>query len=253
MTTSALQIQENIQQILQQQQASFEYGLSSDDVISRREESGHFNTVKPPVQCPAWICCLLPCIRHIPSMKAYQQIQPEDAEVKRGGRWIRYDASALVCGDIIRIEEGDIVPADCIVITLDKNSNELLIDHRYVSGDDKPISIKSIVDHSSASPSEYNVDKITTVFWGGRVVLGSGIAVCIAVGPNTRVATLIQNKKFPPPTGMASSIISNSYDNTTIDTPSQLQLPPTELNREDDTVGVALLRQNSREGSTQMV
>jgi E1-E2 ATPase len=251
MATSTLQVQEKIQQILQQHNVSFGHGLSSDDVISRRETTGHFNTVKPPIQCPAWICCLLPCIRHIPSMKAYQQIQPEDAEVKRDGRWIRYDASALVCGDIIRIDEGDIVPADCIVLMLDNNSTELLIDHRYVSGDDKPVSIKNVFDPTTTTATtEYNIDKITTLYWGGRVVLGSGIAVCIAVGPNTLVATLIQSKKFPP---SPTATMSSSFDNITMDTASSQLNVDMGSNREDDNVGVALLRQNSRERASQLV
>lgn len=43
-------------------------------------------------------------------MKLFRLVQAEDAEVIRDGRWIRYDASSLVKGDIIRLESGDAVP-----------------------------------------------------------------------------------------------------------------------------------------------
>ena len=56
-------------------------------------------------------------------MKLFATIQPDDAEILRNGQWIRYDATSLVTGDIIRLEEGDLIPADCIVLMDDDNEN----------------------------------------------------------------------------------------------------------------------------------
>jgi E1-E2 ATPase len=243
------QPQDKLKEIIRQLRASFEQGLSPDEVSSRREDAGHFNTVDPPIKCPAWICCLLPCIRHVPSMKAFQQIQPDDAEVKREGRWIRYDASALVRGDIIRIEEGDIVPADCIVLHLDENTEELLVDHRFVSGNEKPVSIKKATERTS-SVDDFNVNEIVTLYWGGRVVLGSGIAVCIAVGPNTRVAELIRTNRFPPVLSSAFSDNTMIHTNTEI---SSMLKASDDSDRGDENGGIALLRQSSRDGISQVV
>mmetsp|Transcript_6392 Transcript_6392/g.12787 ORF Transcript_6392/g.12787 Transcript_6392/m.12787 type:complete len:212 (-) Transcript_6392:146-781(-) len=162
-------------------------GLTTDQVSDRRENEG-FNVVKPPVDCPSWICCLLPCIKHVPSMKAFAQIRPEDAEILRNGKWIRYDASSLVTGDIIRLEEGDQVPADCIILSVEPN--EILVDMRAVTGEDKPRSSKVVqgTQHEQAMQ----------LFWGGTVVQGSGIAIVTATGVHTFVAGLIRDKKFPP-------------------------------------------------------
>ena len=126
-------------------------------------------------------------------MKAFAQIRVEDAEILRGGKWIRYDASSLVTGDIIRLEEGDQVPADCIVLSVEgSNGNteeELLVDMRAVTGEDKPRSSKE--NDNSQHPA-------LQLYWGGTVVQGAGIAIVTAIGEQTFVAGLIRDKRFPP-------------------------------------------------------
>lgn len=168
--------------------ADVERGLSTDEATARREKQGSFNTVDPPINCPSWVCCLLPCLNHVPSMQAFARIKPDDAELKRNGKWIRYDAASLVIGDIVRLEEGDVVPADCVVLTLEEGSSELLVDHRCVTGEEKPRSAKHRGDFVQP----------TQLFWGGQVVLGSAIVVTTAVGSDTLVASLIRDRRFPP-------------------------------------------------------
>lgn len=121
-------------------------------------------------------------------MKAFRQVKPEDAEVLRAGKWIRYDASSLVKGDIIRMEEGDIVPADCVVLSV-SSEGDLLVDVRCVAGEDKP---------RSASPISSGTVQPIQLFMGGQVVQGSGMAVVTAIGPNTLLAMLIRELRFPP-------------------------------------------------------
>ena len=177
------------QDLLERLQVDPEKGLSSDEASKRREEDGNFNTVDPPINCPPWICCLLPCIKHVPSMKAFRRIQPDDAEVLREGRWVRYDATSLVRGDILRLEEGDIVPADCVVLALDGSTTEMLVEHRCVTGEEKP---------REAKASQGGKTTPTQLFWGGQVVQGSAIAVATAVGQKTMVACMIRDGRFPP-------------------------------------------------------
>lgn len=182
--------------------ANIEQGLSSSEASARRERHG-YNAVDPPVKCPAWICCLLPCIKHVPSMKAYRQMCADDAEVLRdGGRWIRYDASSLVVGDVIRLEEGDIVPADCTVLEVD-SADELLVDLRQVTGEDK-LRAAGRGGAGSSRPAQ--------LFWGGQVVQGSAVAIVTAVGNATLVATLILERRFPPTPGVPVSFIHPGED-----------------------------------------
>jgi hypothetical protein len=177
--------------LLESLDVTIDKGLTADEALKRRESCGYFNVVDPPIKCPAWVCCLLPCIKHIPSMKLFNSIQAEDAEVMRDGRWIRYDASSLVRGDIIRILQGDVVPADCVVLKLinDDNNNEkkkskkkeLLVDHRW---------------HQTNGPPTSNPSNL---YWGEQIVEGACLAVCTAIGPETKVAQYIRTGQFPLP------------------------------------------------------
>jgi hypothetical protein len=154
-TTSTMKLSQAQLDQLEQLNTNIEKGLTTDDAAARLSESGGLNTVAPPIHCPAWICCLLPCLKHLKSMKAFRQIKPEDAEVLRNGKWIRYDATSLVKGDIIRLEERDMVPADCIVLCLDYDAvapfETLLVDHCHVTGEDKPRSSAAVEPRNNTS------------------------------------------------------------------------------------------------------
>jgi len=197
MSDSSFQQQQQQQQLspdhhrallLHELNVTLEHGLTSQEAAARRVHG--VNTVDPPIQCPGWICCLLPCIKSIPSQKAFLQMRPDDTEVKRNGKWMRYDASSLVQSDIIRLEEGDVVPADCTVLVFndddDNNHDDFLVDHGPVTGDAKP-----------AAYSE--------LYWGGRVLVGSCVAVVTAVGNATKVGQLIRSGQFPATTNSSSS------------------------------------------------
>ncbi len=175
--------------ILEQYGTNLQTGLTTDQASQRREEAGTFNVVNPPINCPGWVCCLLPCIKSIPSMKAFAGIKPDDAEVLRNGKWIRYDSTSLVPGDVIRVEEGDVVPADCILVELSTGEEELLVDLRPITGEERLKSITTATFTSSTG--------LPKLYMGGKVVQGGATAVIIAIGPNTLVAKLIREKRFP--------------------------------------------------------
>jgi magnesium-transporting ATPase (P-type) len=188
-------------QILEQYGTNLQTGLTTDQATQRREEAGSFNVVDPPINCPGWICCLLPCIKSIPSMKAFADLKPEDAEVLRNGKWIRYDAASLVKGDVIRMEEGDVVPADCILVEIPEEE-ELLVDLRPITGEER---LKSI---TAASLS----DGFPKIYMGGKVVQAGATAVITAIGPNTLLAKLIREKRFPPTEAILVDESSSSSD-----------------------------------------
>lgn len=191
-------------ELLQELETSMETGLTTDQASQRREQDGCFNVVKPPVDCPSWLCILLPCIKHIPSMKAFAPLKPDDAEVLRNGKWIRYDAASLVRGDIIRLEEGDIVPADCVVVVV-HDDTELLVDIRAVAGDERL--------RSASAGCEGKVQ----LYLGAHVVQGSATAVITAIGSNTLLATLIQEGRFPAKENMGEDeVVGISLTKNTI-------------------------------------
>jgi magnesium-transporting ATPase (P-type) len=174
------------QELLETLETNLETGLTTDQASQRREQDGAFNVVRPPVDCPSWLCIILPCIKNVPSMKSFAAIRPEDAEVKRNGKWVRYDASSLVKGDIIRMEEGDFVPGDCVVLQV-QSEEEVLVDSRSITGEER---LKSVAGNTAG--------KMVRLYYGGKVVQGSAMAVITAIGPNTLLSKLIREKRFPP-------------------------------------------------------
>lgn len=175
-------------------------GLNTFEASTRRGDGKHeqLNLVSPPVDCPAWICCLLPCIKHIPSMKLYDSIIPEDADVLRDGEWICYDAASLVLGDVICLREGETVPADCVVVSLGDvkipetdGNEELVVDSTHITGEIKPRTIisKDILRDDGMDTAQ--------VYYGSHVLHGCALAVVNAVGNNTRLGTLIRESQWP--------------------------------------------------------
>ena len=167
-------------------------GYTTDEASQVRESvhNDAFNVVPPPVDCPAWLCIVLPCINHLKSMKAHKNCTPEDAEVLRNGKWIRYDAASLVIGDVIRLEEGDIVPADCVIAFDNTHDDALLVDLRVVTGQSRPKQLNA---------NEVGTRNQRTLLMGGTVVQGFATALVTATGTETVLGQLIKNGKFPPP------------------------------------------------------
>lgn len=186
-----------------EQNGSQRSSLTTEDVNKIRAKSkGQMNIVDPPVNCPKWVCCLLPCIKNIPSMKVFKQIIPEDAEIERNNKWVCYDATSVVCGDIIRLREGDIVPADCMVLSLGSElvqdascseaaEEEMAVDVSRITGEARPRTIKG----SELRSEGY---KPVQLFYGGYVLHGCCVAVVNAIGKDTLLAKLISDGRWPP-------------------------------------------------------
>lgn len=144
-------------------------------------------------------------------MKMFRQIQPEDSEVLRDGRWVNYDAPSLVRGDIIRMTAGDAVPADCAILSLGMDhvaidpvegegigeAEEMVVDVGSVTGEAKPRTLGSR-DDGSAEP--------VRLYYGGRVLQGSGIAIVTAVGPMTALGLMIRDGRWPPKEDLSDEI-----------------------------------------------
>lgn len=88
---------------------------------SRRGE----NRLTPPINCPAWICCILPCLLSTRKMRQFAAAVPESAVVLREHEWTEIDAVSLVVSDIVRLREGDAAPAD---LTILHKENDFVVD-----------------------------------------------------------------------------------------------------------------------------
>ena len=171
-------------------------GLSQAQAEMNREADGCLNVVDPPIRCPAWACVVLPCIKRIPSVKLFGQIEPSEAEILRDSEWMVYDAASVVRGDVIKLAEGDIIPADGFVIEV--ISEELVVDFSGVTGEVKP----RIATKGGGGDA-------LKVCYGARVLQGSGLVQVTNIGQNTLLSKLMKSKKWPPP--IKSNDSSHSY------------------------------------------
>ena len=156
-------------------------------------------------------------------MKQFRLVQPDDAEVLREGKWIRYDHASLVVGDVVRLVEGDVIPADCTAISLgmdhadataviDEESDakggssseingdylELTVDSRLITGEAKPRQIISNQPNGTVNSA--------TLYYGSRVLEGACIAVVTATGKRVVLAKLIREGRWPPQADLSEEV-----------------------------------------------
>ncbi len=79
------------------------------------QEQG-LNKIPSPQSCPAWLCCLLPCLPNTDGLIRYNQAMADFAEVRRDTVWRKIDPYGVVVGDLVRVSEGNRVPADIRVL-----------------------------------------------------------------------------------------------------------------------------------------
>ncbi|MGB9911527.1 MAG: magnesium-translocating P-type ATPase [Microgenomates group bacterium] len=98
--------------------------------------------------------------------------------VKREGKWQEIESKNLVIGDIVKLQIGDLVPADIRLIQVD----ELLANESSLTGESFPV-------NKTTQPIKENSDhpaKITNmVFMGTHITGGYGIGVVTATGNYT--------------------------------------------------------------------
>ena len=121
-------------------------------------------------------------------LRTLQKRTGREVEVLRGGDSLSVDASLLVPGDIIKLAEGDKVPADVRLIEADS----LRADEAMLTGESVPVSKSSDVLRSKKEVYEQS----NILFQGSFIVAGSAMGVVIHTGNQTefgRIAALTGN------------------------------------------------------------
>lgn len=116
------------------------------------------------------------------------------ARIRREGKEREVDAEELVPGDVIRVSQGDRVPADARLIYV----NNLEVDEAVLTGESLPES-KGV----RAVPTGTSLGDRTSMIFGGTLVVGGfGEAVVTATGNSGefgKISALVSEKK-PEPT-----------------------------------------------------
>ncbi len=110
--------------------------------------------------------------------EALQSMVAHSTRVLRAGREVEIPAEDLVPGDVIVLDAGDAVPADCRVI----EAHNLSVEMSALTGESRPVG-RSV---DAASLDTASTDARDAVFMGTAVATGSGKAVVYATGLATQ-------------------------------------------------------------------
>jgi len=117
------------------------------------------------------------------SIRALSRLLPETAVVRRDGRKTRIPAGELVPGDIVVLAEGDSISADARVL----RAAALRVDNSLLTGESE--SVERVADPLDDEPPDL-ADAVNLVFAGTYVASGSGIAVVVSTGSQTRLGAI---------------------------------------------------------------
>ncbi len=104
------------------------------------------------------------------------------AKVKQGGKWKEIDQAELVLGDIIKIEEGDKIPADVRLIReFNLKTNDFSLTGESMPQEKHTRAIKETVTLA---------DRDNMAYVGTTVATGNGIGVVVATGMDTEMGKI---------------------------------------------------------------
>lgn len=117
------------------------------------------------------------------ALDALKSMSAPHAKVLRGGAETVVDASQLVCGDIIRLEAGDFVPADARLL----HSVALKSEESALTGE----SIPAEKDYAATVLEDAPLgDRSNMVFSGCSITYGTATALVTATGMNTEMGKI---------------------------------------------------------------
>ena len=120
------------------------------------------------------------------ALEALEKIAAATSKVIRDGHQITIKSEDLVVGDIIVLEAGDAVPADCRII----ECASLKIEEAALTGESVPVDKKDGTLEGGANGDVPLGDRKNMVFMGSTVVYGRGKAVVVATGMDTEMGKI---------------------------------------------------------------
>ena len=129
-------------------------------------------------------------------IRSFGQILPELTTVRRNnGREQKIPTSNLVPGDIILLQIGDKVPADCRLISCDN----LKVNNAELTGESKPVKC------TTETEQENILEATNMLFYSSLIVEGNGEGIVVATGDQTilgRVSKLTRSSSTDEITGL---------------------------------------------------
>lgn len=118
------------------------------------------------------------------SLEALKKMSSPLAKVKREGKYYSIESKLLVPGDIIEIEAGDYIPADCLVLS----ETNLNVDESALTGES--VSVNKNSDDLLNDENLALGDKKNMLFSSTYATSGKGEAVVLKTGMNTEIGKI---------------------------------------------------------------
>ena len=113
------------------------------------------------------------------------------ATVLRDGEWRDIPRSEVVCGDLVRVNAGDVIPADARLL----ESRDLHVQEAILTGESLPVE-KAVAGAATADERTAHTD---VLYFGTSVTTGTGTARVYATGPATEAGRIAASLARPAP------------------------------------------------------
>ena len=121
------------------------------------------------------------------ALAALQEMSAAQSKVVRDGKVVTVPSSELVVGDLVILEAGDSVPADCRII----ESASMKIEEAALTGESVPVNkIATVLDVLEEGKDVPLGDRKNMCYMGSTVVYGRGRAVVVATGMDTEMGKI---------------------------------------------------------------
>ncbi|MBD3350676.1 MAG: HAD-IC family P-type ATPase, partial [Candidatus Lokiarchaeota archaeon] len=121
-------------------------------------------------------------------LKALQQLSAAKATVIRNGKEVELPTQEIVLGDIVKLNLGDKVPADCRII----NGVNLTVDESSLTGESEPVK-KNNTDKPLKMEDNQKLpiqDRKNMLFLGTYISSGRGSAIVVKIGEKTELGKI---------------------------------------------------------------
>lgn len=121
------------------------------------------------------------------ALEALQEMSAAQSKVIRDGKMVHMASSELVPGDVVLLEAGDSVPADCRVI----ESASMKIEEAALTGESVPVEKHADVISLAEGTDDVPLgDRKNMCYMGSTVVYGRGRAIVVGTGMNTEMGKI---------------------------------------------------------------
>jgi len=113
-------------------------------------------------------------------MADFKNFIPKESIILRDGNWVKLEARLIVPGDIIKINTGDSISADCILL----EAAEMKVNNSSLTGESEDL-LRDVNEHKANIFESPNV-----AFFGTQCTAGTGVGVVFKTGDDTVIGRI---------------------------------------------------------------